>query len=248
MHRSERLKTITEAIRIRKRTVAELAIQTGASTITIRRDLAELAELGIIRRVRGGAEAAVITDFPFDNRTDWQETKDAIADAAVPLVSPNDTVFFDNGITITNLARRLAGFPMTAMVLGLYTAVALTAKPGCEVILPGGAVEPEHLTLVNAETLDAVSAMSYDIALFGTCAADLSTGLSHDNWNAARVCKAVLTRSKKNVLLFSAVKFSCSAPYIFGRFEDFDTLITTADAPTDTIKELRWRGLEVILV
>ncbi|HEY4460519.1 MAG TPA: DeoR family transcriptional regulator, partial [Pseudonocardiaceae bacterium] len=56
MSLSERHQSITDHVRnLGRVSVAELADALGTSEMTIRRDLEELARLGVLRRVRGGA-------------------------------------------------------------------------------------------------------------------------------------------------------------------------------------------------
>ena len=60
MHRSVRAKMIVQSLRGSGRmTVDELSRLTGASPVTIRRDLATLEAHGALRRVPGGAARAV---------------------------------------------------------------------------------------------------------------------------------------------------------------------------------------------
>src|SRR3569623_1911951 len=58
---NDRLRMITDAVRESGQlTVAELAARTGASDMTIRRDLEVLAEQGMIERYRGGARSVML--------------------------------------------------------------------------------------------------------------------------------------------------------------------------------------------
>lgn len=61
MGSAERLRQITDAVRAAGSVgVAELAALTGASEMTVRRDLEALAEQGVLERYRGGARSLLL--------------------------------------------------------------------------------------------------------------------------------------------------------------------------------------------
>ena len=81
-------------------TVLELAQAIGISESTIRRDLNQLDKLGRIRKVHGGATAAVLMSDGHERNMQEKysrniEEKRAIAAYAATLVHPNDFVFLD---------------------------------------------------------------------------------------------------------------------------------------------------------
>ncbi|MDR1448916.1 MAG: DeoR/GlpR family DNA-binding transcription regulator [Propionibacteriaceae bacterium] len=239
---------ITTAVTASQRTVSELADLTGASAITIRRDLAELADLGAIRRIRGGAAASARrgSSYPFALRLDDHHSqKEAIAQAAVLAVHPGDCVLLDNGTTAIAVARRLSGAGVTAMALSLHVAAALAERPGDEVIVPGGPIDHDDLAFIGAGAADAVRAMRYDIALISSCAADPATGLSVERWGDAQVKQAILASSRRVVLLATADKFRRTAAHVFAQITDLDAVITADDTPDDIVRELELAGADV---
>src|SRR3954467_10985938 len=88
---------------------SELSDDLGVSLDTVRRDLAELAAAGALRRVHGGAlPPASPGPMGFKARLpDDVASKGAIAAAAVGLVRPGEVVALSGGTTILELARRL---------------------------------------------------------------------------------------------------------------------------------------------
>src|ERR1700761_5622975 len=88
--------------------VAELVAGLRVSEDTVRRDLQELAALGLLRRVHGGALVPSSGALPFERRLEIaREEKAALAEAAVPLVEAARTLFVDGGTTALEVARRL---------------------------------------------------------------------------------------------------------------------------------------------
>jgi DeoR/GlpR family transcriptional regulator of sugar metabolism len=119
-------------------TLAELAGRLGVSEMTVRRDLDQLQEQGLVRRVRGGA---VALDVPGDEagfavREQWQAaTKARLARATVDLIAPGSTVLLDAGTTTAAVAAALAARFGTATTA---TAAASAAAVGGDGGGPGG--------------------------------------------------------------------------------------------------------------
>src|SRR4051794_19580705 len=114
--------------------LAELAGRLGVSEMTVRRDLDQLQEQGLVRRVRGGA---VALDVPaeragFAVRERWSgPAKSRLARAAAALIEPGGTVLLDAGTTTAEVAAHLpARGPLTVAVLSLQAAVRLADQPG----------------------------------------------------------------------------------------------------------------------
>src|ERR1700742_39533 len=182
MQRSIRQKLIVQTVRNSGRIrIGQLAELTGASAVTIRRDLADLEAHGALRRTRGGAARAI----KFGEEASYQvrasedaEAKSRLAGAAAALISDYDSVIIDNGTTCHAVARELAGRPVTALCLSLHVAGALAAVPGARVIVPGGPVEPDALALYGSQAVDAVRAISADVVLIGACSVSATRGLT----------------------------------------------------------------------
>jgi DeoR/GlpR family transcriptional regulator of sugar metabolism len=91
-------------------TVAELERRFGVSSMTARRDLAELERAGLARRTHGGA---VVPGFAthedsFQHRVGVEvERKERIAAVAAGLVQPHETVFADSSSTAWYAVRAL---------------------------------------------------------------------------------------------------------------------------------------------
>ncbi len=240
---------IIRAVDSGPRTIAQLSALTGASPISIRRDLAELAEQGAIRRMRGGAAPMPSrgSEYPFALRQAASApTKVALARAAADLIRAGDSVLIDNGTTALAVADRVAGRGITALALSLHAAAALARQPGNQVIVPGGVVDHDDLAFTGAGAADAVRAMRFDIAIIGACAADPDTGLTVAGWGDAQVKRAALDASRRVVLVATPDKFTRTAAHRFGGIADLDTIVTTSDAPPALIQDARAGGVALI--
>jgi DeoR/GlpR family transcriptional regulator of sugar metabolism len=101
-------------------TVSEVESRFGVSPMTARRDLAELERRGILRRTHGGAVLPTVSahEDSFGRRlTSGEAEKRALAEAAVALLAPRETVFLDSSTTSYFVARRMVETGIAATVL-----------------------------------------------------------------------------------------------------------------------------------
>lgn len=229
--------------------MAALVELTGASAVTIRRDLAELELHGSLSRTHGGARQAFRrgSPLPFSARLGSdQESKVALAEVAAGLVDDHESVIIDNGTTCFEVARCLAGRPITALALSLHAAAALASRPGAYVTVPGGPVETDSLAMTVAG-VEAVRAMRADIAIVGACSASATHGLTSTTFEDAELKRAVIRAASRIVLVASADKLVRSSTFRFAGPADLDHLVTTKDASEDVLEMFRDDGVSIHL-
>lgn len=252
MNRSLRHKAIIHAVSGRNEIgIAALVQLTGASAVTVRRDLAELEALGALTRTHGGARQAFKrgSPLPFGVRLeDGREVKEQLAEVVAQLVHDDHSVIIDNGTTCLAVARQLAGRPLTVLSLSLHSAAALAAVPGAYVTLPGGTVETDTLAMTGAAAVRAVEGVRADIAVLGACSASVTDGLTSTTLEDALVKRAVVAAAAQVVLVATADKLSRSSTFRFGDAADLDHLVTTSDAPEDVLEVFREQGVTVHVV
>lgn len=233
----------------RELSIADLVELTGASAVTVRRDLTELSSHGALTRTHGGARQAFKRGdpLPFSVRmTSDHQSKIALGEVAARLVQDHDSVIIDNGTTCLEVARCLAGRPITALALSLHAAAALASRPGAYVTVPGGPVDTDSLAM-TVGAVAAVGGMRTDIAIVGACSASAADGLTSTTFEDAQVKRAVLQSARRVVLVAGAEKLSRSSTFRFGGPEDLTDLVTSQDAPDDLLEMFRDHGVSIHL-
>src|SRR5579875_366424 len=129
--------------------VAELQNRLGISSMTARRDLAELARRGLAQRTHGGAVIPAISahEDSFSQRLEaGTEAKLALAEAAAELVRPRDTAFIDGSSTGYFVARRILelGVEITLITnsLPVMQLVGAQSPPNVDLVAVGGTLRP----------------------------------------------------------------------------------------------------------
>ena len=97
--------------------MADLARRFTVSAVTIRSDLAALADMGAIVRIHGGAlPPGDIDEVPINvKQTLYHAEKVRIAAAAAGLIQDGETVILDSGTTTAEIARQIRGLKLRSI-------------------------------------------------------------------------------------------------------------------------------------
>ncbi|MTE22266.1 DeoR family transcriptional regulator [Streptomyces sp. TRM43335] len=249
MASTERLRRITDAVRGAGRlSVAELAELTGASEMTIRRDLDVLAGQGVLERYRGGASSLLLRgeEPPFALRADErQDAKRRIAAEVAELIADGESVVLDSGTTCLEVARALAGRRLTVTPLSLHAANALADTPGPRLLLPGGEPRPGELALTGPLTEASLAALRFDTAVLGCCGLSAGDGMTAYDLADAAVKRAAVASARRVVAVADATKFSRTALALVAPASALDAVVTEEGAPDDETDALAAAGVTV---
>lgn len=252
MEGAERILAIIERLRTADRvTVAELAGATGCSEMTIRRDLDQLAEQGVLRRVRGGAMSLLLRGeaIPFAVREhEAREIKERIATEVGALVADGESVILDGGTTTLAAARALAGRRITAIPLDLHSANALAGAPEVTLLLPGGRTLPGALSFTGHLTEASLRALRVDTAVLGVCGLSAEHGLTAHDLAEVPIKRAAIAAAQRTIAVCDGSKFSRTGLGHVCPVTALDAVITDRTAPPEAITRLEAAGVIVRLV
>src|SRR3954462_12510097 len=226
---------------------SRLSEELGVSLDTVRRDLAELAAAGMLRRVHGGAlPPASPGPSSFKERLpDDVGAKGAVAAAGVGLVRSGDVVAVSGGPTILEFARRLPDdLEATVIAIGPDVAVALADHPGLTVDLVGGRLHPQARTVTGPEAVDALRAVRPDLCLLSACSLHPVAGLTLRHREEAAVVRAMAEGAVRVATLTTATKLGSAGPYPVAAIERIDTLVS--DASAEELAVYRDLGIDVV--
>ncbi|MEV4075166.1 DeoR/GlpR family DNA-binding transcription regulator [Nonomuraea fuscirosea] len=245
----ERVRAIMNTLRTADSvSVAELAAEHGVSEMTIRRDLDELAQQGVVRRVRGGALSLLLRgeEPPFGVRErEAVEAKRRIGQAAAELVADGEAVILDGGTTALEVARALTGRRVTVLPLALQAVSLLAGAPRVRVVLPGGEVRKGELNVTGPLTESSIRTLRFDTAVIGCCGLSAEHGLTAHDLPEVAVKQAAIASARRVVVVCDSGKFARTAFGAVCPIGRLDVVVTDPGIPPEERDALVAAGVTV---
>ncbi len=216
--------------------VDDLSARLGISVQTIRKDLAQLAESGRLKRVHGGAILpSGVTNIGYTERQELNRAaKAAIAKRCAADIPDNASIFLNIGTSTEAVARELLGHRNLMVVTNnLNIAQILGANGDCEVILAGGKLRRSDGGLTGPFTEQMIRAFRFDYAVIGCSALDPSGDILDYDMAEVGVSQAIISRSREQFLVADTTKFDRSAPVRIASLQDVSCFYTDAPLPTE---------------
>lgn len=232
-------------------TVAELEQLYGISSMTVRRDLAELERQGLARRTHGGAVLPDIAahEDSFSQRLETAgEAKAALAEAALAMIAPQETVFLDSSTTTYFLARRIVeeGIELTVITnsLPVMELVAGAPTPGVELIGVGGALRRLTRSYVGPLAVSAVRSYYADRVFVSVKGVTPDGALTDADSLEAEVKREMIAQAAESVLLLDSSKLSVRGLTAITRLGEVSAVLTHG-MDGEQLTQLREHGTEV---
>lgn len=226
----------------------ELASELGISEDSIRRDLRDLAAVGLCQRVYGGAVpvSAALADYRA-RKTVEPESKQRVAKRAVALIRPGDRVILDGGTTTLAVARSLPpDLAATVVTHSPTIAAALVDHPTVEILLLGGRIYKHSAVACGAATVEAAQAITADLFLLGVTGVHPDHGLTTGDPEEAAMKRALAARAADTYVLASAEKLGAVSPYKVLDLHAVSGIVTDA-TNDDLLDELRRTAPNIVL-
>jgi DeoR/GlpR family transcriptional regulator of sugar metabolism len=226
---------------------SELVLALGVSEDTVRRDLRDLAEQGLLQRVHGGALPAAQPTGSFARRLEISRAaKVALADAALPLLDGARVIVLDGGTTSLALARALpSSYDGTVVTNSPPIATALAGHPQVEVVLVGGRLLKEAQVAVGAAAVDALRFVRADVCVLGICSLHPEVGVTTLDHEEASVKRAMVASAGEVIALATADKLRTASPWVVSSLTDVDHLVTDGDA--ELTRPFAAAGIDVVV-
>lgn len=210
--------------------VAKLAIELDVSEETIRRDLSDLEQEGIIKKVHGGAILANRVQAKVDNtvlKNIFVENKKQIALQAAKLINQGDSIFLDSSTTSLALCEEIKEMDITVLTNSIDIAHSLSSKDSKVTLLcAGGRLLKSRGCFVGSQTQKFLEHYSFDKLFFSCKSLDLTTGVTDSDDAEAEIKKVALNNSRKRILLADHSKFGRVSFAKICPLSDLTTLIT----------------------
>ena len=229
--------------------VGDLADRYGVTTETIRRDLSDMQERHLLRRVHGGAVPAQrMGHEPMVDARDMvnAEEKLRIATQAVAEVPERGSVIIDSGSTGQRLAHV---FPVDrdvhVVTNSLLTAVTLSRRGLRDLTVLGGSVRTNTLAMVDETARSELQHMAIDVLFISCDGLSFQHGLTTPYRSELMLKRAMIERAGRVVAMVDESKFGNVQMFTFAAFEEIDVLVTDTRVEPEAVEELTAHGIAV---
>ena len=236
----ERRKAILERLQqVGRVSVNTLSDEMRVSTVTIRQDLRALEQLGLLKRTYGGAIRRLpdqaISELSFHIRQEQNTAeKDVIARAAAELVKEDFSIALDASTTAYAMVPYLKALStLTVVTNSLSIAQSFLDSPHVEVLMPGGRMRRDSISLVGRPEL--LPDINLNIGFIGAVGITAVAGVGDIDPDEVAIKRAMIARCIETVVIADSTKWGRLAPYTVFTPDSIRHIITTTRAPDDLV-------------
>ncbi len=232
--------------------VEDLVNRMSVTSMTIRRDLAAMEEMGVLVRTHGGCtlSSPMVRELSFSEKDSLNaRQKAAIARAAAARVKHGAAIFIDTGTTTLHFARALP----TTKDLRIFTnnlrvAMELFSRDGFEVNVLGGRLARNSPDLVGEAAIMRAQEFQLDMAVLGTDAVDPVRGETYSaELPTANLDRTIQRHASQVVILADSSKLGKHSLALVCTLAEGVTLVTDDGASPRDITALRRTGAEIVV-
>lgn len=218
--------------------VTDLSAELNVSDDTLRRDLVELENQGLLTKVHGGAIAKSGISIQFSERLNTATLiKQEMAAKLVPLFKEGDVILIDGGTSNLEVVRQLPKYKkFTIYTNSLPIAHELSGYPNVDLILLGGRVFSPSQVTVGVSVFQMIQSVYPDWVVIGVSDIHPQKGLTTADREEAVIKRCMIKQGGKRVVLVSGEKLNTARNYPFASLAEIDYIVTE-NCKVDYIKQ-----------
>jgi DeoR/GlpR family transcriptional regulator of sugar metabolism len=227
--------------------VTNLMSRLSVSEDTIRRDLNDLAELGMLQRVHGGALPRS-SSLPYEQRVrEASTTRRALIRAAAEFIRDGQVIIMDSGSSVLAVAASLpTSLRATIVTNSVPVATALVHHPQIEVQVLGGRLNKDAQAMVGIPVIEALRQFRADLCVLGVCSLHPDLGISMLDIEEAYVKRAMIEQAAEVIAVADVAKLGTAAPFVIGPLSALTYLVTDSSIEPEVLRPYQERGVTVI--
>lgn len=204
---------------------------------TIRRDINDLCEQGLLNRYHGGAglPPSSVENIAYPARQVLNhDAKQRIGRLTARYIPDHASLFINIGTTTEEVAKALIDHQgLRVITNNLHVATILCSNPSIEVIIAGGLVRNRDRGVIGEATIDFISQFKVDFGVIGISGIENDGSLLDFDYREVRVSEAIIKHSRKVLLVADHSKFNRNALVRLGDLSQIHALFTDQPVPSD---------------
>jgi len=231
--------------------VSMLSAALDVSEITIRRDLEQMEENGLLERTHGGAilNQRIHLELLYSEKHRAHPTeKRLIGKAAAALVEDNDTLLIHSGSTTLEIFRHLEDKRNVRIITSNMSAPLELQNSQVELQMIGGQFRPQSNSLVGPLAMLSLAQVHSSKSFIGVDGVSLKYGLTTPNIQEAEVARMMIERTRGEVIVVADhTKFGVVADFLSAPLEKIHTIVTDAQVNPEFVERLKALGIRMII-
>ena len=232
--------------------VHELSDLFTVSEVTIRNDLDQLEKKNHLIRARGGAlklEKQVSLDFNLSEKHRLHSAeKLRIGKKAASLINDSETIILDSGTTTAEISKNLTNIKNISVITNAINIVNILVQyPSINVIMPGGYLRQNSLSLVGPFAAKNLKTLYVDKAFIGVDGFDADLGAYTPNIEEAYLNEIMISIAKEVILVADSSKFGRKSLTFICPVSSINTIVTDDGLSETNRKKLEDSGVRVII-
>jgi DeoR/GlpR family transcriptional regulator of sugar metabolism len=230
MIKEERQKLILENLKTSKKiNLGELSAMMSVSYDSVRRDVIELEDKGLLKKVHGGVVSNSYLNILSGQRKDIKNGSELelVISKALKLIKNNQTLILDGGTTNFFLGEKIPkNLNLTIVTNSLPLAMVLNEHDNIEVILLGGKYYKRYQISMGIEVSNQLKRINADLYFMGVNGVDKYKGLTIRNYEESILKQQMMQHSASTVCCVVEEKIGVVEAYQICNLEKINTLIT----------------------
>ena len=233
--------------------VSDLSERFGISDVTIRRDLKELEEAGLLKRTHGGAmkvSNAAVEPSLWELENARVREKFQIAQMAYNQIRDNDAIMIDSSTTASSIIPLLKSRKKKNITLVTNSFRAVNDLLTCEeveVIHIGGQLRRNLQSSIGSIAENALKTLRVDKVFIGVNGVDFTIGYTTPNLFEASIKRAMLENANERYILADSSKFHQTFLSIICPPDGIDHIITDSSIDPESVSQAEAASVDLII-
>lgn len=232
--------------------VSNLSEIFNISEVTIRIDLTELENEGLLERVHGGAVRTnkFYYALSFQERiTKYAAEKRAIALGVKNLIKPGDTIIINAGTTTYFIAQELRSLSsLTVVTNSISIMMELAHLPNFNVILLGGSYNSQFQFTYGEDAISQLKKYKADKLILSADGVSGEIGITTYHISSAEISKIMIERAYHTIVVADYSKIGYEKFAYISPIDQIDCVVTNTIANCDEVEIIKSKGVEVLQV
>lgn len=231
--------------------VSTLTALFGVSLETVRRDLEFMESEGMLKRVHGGAVLEKIngTQSTFAVReNEYKQQKAEIGETASRFIEEGQSIAMDASTTNYEVAKiiKMKFSRLTVLTNSISIINELSDMDNYTIIVPGGILRKDELSLIGDMAEDNVGNFHVDTAFISMSGISLREGLTDYGFGEVSMKKKMMKAAQEVIVLASSNKFDVVSLLKVCDFNDINMIVTDSGLKDSTLEKYKHTGIEIV--